>query len=142
VGRFRRHSNICAINNTLKWVVAQVIVILWASGAQAQSTIPQRPEIKFSRADENWGLLADRSLPKAPLDWLKYIPLDDEPSTYLSFGANLRERAVYNNAFLLGATGAPGDSFLLSSIYLHADLRLNEHAQAFVQLEHIGATGR
>jgi hypothetical protein len=126
----------------LKWVVAQVIAILWATGAQAQSGVPQRPEIKFSRADENWGLLADQSLPTAPLDWLKYIPLDGEPSTYLSFGANLRERAVYNDAFLLGATGAPGDSFLLSSIYLHADLRLSEHAQAFVQLEHIGSTGQ
>jgi len=44
-------------------------------------------------------VLADPRVPREPLDSLKYIPLSaDDPKTYLSLGAGLRERFEANDA--------------------------------------------
>ena len=58
---------------------------------------PDRPAIAFNRWSEDWSVLADPDVPREALDELKYIPLsDDDARTYLSFGANIRERFEVN----------------------------------------------
>ncbi|MPW24163.1 alginate export family protein, partial [Paraburkholderia sp. CNPSo 3157] len=52
----------------------------------------KRPVVLFNRWQEDWSVLADKCVPRQPLDSLKYIPLGGDPHSYLSLGANLRER--------------------------------------------------
>jgi hypothetical protein len=117
--------------------------LLGAPPAMAQTALPapQRPEIKLARADEDWRPLADPALRTEPLDQLKYIPLGDNPGTYLSFGGNIRERLEHSDAPLFGTTGIRADDFLLNRAYLHAGLQVAGGFQAFAQVEHTTATG-
>ncbi len=66
-------------------------------------TVPQRPAIQFNRWQEDWSVLADPHVPREPLDGLKYIPLaSTDPRTYLSLGADLRERFETNSTASFG----------------------------------------
>jgi Alginate export len=80
-------------------------------------------------------VLADLEVPREPLDDLKYIPLSDtDPKTYLSLGANARERfEVNDNNFGIG--GSPEDSYILSRLEVHSDFRIAGHLQFFFQLQ-------
>jgi hypothetical protein len=52
----------------------------------------KRPTVLFNRWQEDWSVLANPCVPREPLDGLKYMPLGGDPASYLSLGANLRER--------------------------------------------------
>jgi hypothetical protein len=103
--------------------------------AAPSATAPMRPQIMFNRWQEDWSVLADPGVPKEPLDGLKYIPLSStDPKTYLSFGANVRERFESNNAVNFGIGNNPNANYLISRTELHADLRLGPF-QIFGQLQ-------
>ncbi len=88
-------------------------------------------------------MLAGPAVPREPLDTLKYIPLSaQDPKTYLSFGANLRERFESIDAVSFGAGGAKAQSYVISRLEAHADLRLADQLQAFVQLQSEFAPGK
>ncbi|WP_321908314.1 MULTISPECIES: alginate export family protein [unclassified Paraburkholderia] len=95
----------------------------------------KRPVVMFNRWQEDWSVLANPCVPRKPLDGLKYIPLGGDPSSYLSLGANLRERIESNNAPLFGIGSAQSDTYLIQRVEVHADARLAQHWQFFVQLE-------
>src|SRR3984885_10295195 len=64
---------------------------------------PARPAILFNRWQEDWSVLANPDVPREPFDDLKYISLSArDPQTYLSLGANLRERFESNDATSFG----------------------------------------
>jgi hypothetical protein len=70
-----------------------------ADDQSSQTSTPQRPAIMFNRWQEDWSVLADPRVPREPFDEFKYIPLSDtDRYTYLSFGADTRERFESNNA--------------------------------------------
>jgi hypothetical protein len=97
---------------------------------------PARPAISANRWAEDWSALADPSLRVQPLDELKYIPFyATDPKSYVSFGANLRERFESNNAPNFGVGGTRGDSYLLQRLQVFADIRPNANWQVFVELE-------
>jgi hypothetical protein len=123
---FRRYGLVVVVG--AGWMFASM-----ASQAQTNA----RPDIKFNRWQEDWSVLADPSVPREPLDSLKYIPLSqNDPKTYLSFGVSVRERFESNNAPLFGVGAAnQNNNYLLSRSELHADLRVTEHIQIFAQLE-------
>jgi hypothetical protein len=103
--------------------------------AAAPACAVQRPAISFNRWSENWDALADPCLPRKPFDSLKYLPLSDDGSAWLSLGGGLRERIESNNAPVFGL-GAPGpDSYLIQRLQLHADLRLAQNWQVFTQVQ-------
>ncbi|MFP3559726.1 alginate export family protein, partial [Paraburkholderia sp. SIMBA_049] len=77
-----------------------------AAPAAGTSCTAKRPTVLFNRWQEDWSVLANPCVPRKPLDALKYIPLGGDPSTYLSLGANLRERFELNNAPLFGLGAA------------------------------------
>ena len=87
-------------------------------------------------------MLADPDVRREPLDELKYIPLSDvDTHTYLSFGANIRERFEVNDAYF-GTGGNQQDSYLLSRVEAHADLRIAGQVQMFLQLQSDTAPGK
>ncbi|WP_053057248.1 alginate export family protein [Xanthomonas hyacinthi] len=130
-----RHGALLALACTIAFAVP--------ARAEEQALQPPAPATRplpsTNRWQEDWSALADPVLRQAPLDRLKYLPLDvDDAQRYLSLGANLRERVESNDAPGLG-TGTTADAYLLQRLQLHADLHLGSHWQAFAQLEDVRA---
>ncbi|MDB5481932.1 MAG: hypothetical protein JWO83_2985 [Caulobacteraceae bacterium] len=106
------------------------------SAAAIDSAAPTRPTIEFNRWQEDWSVLANPAAPREPFDDLKYIPLSaTDPQTYLSFGADLRERFEGNDAPNFGVGGAHPEDYVISRLEAHADLHLGSHVQVFTQLQ-------
>jgi hypothetical protein len=104
--------------------------------ADDQTATPQRPAILFNRWQEDWSVLADALVPRQPFDEFKYIPLSDtDRYTYLSFGVDTRERFESNNAAGFGTGANRNQDYVLSRNEFHADLRIANQVQAFVQLQ-------
>lgn len=102
----------------------------------SQTSTPQRPAILFNRWQEDWSVLADPRVPRQPFDEFKYIPLSDtDRYTYLSFGADTRERFEANNAAGFGTGANRNQDYVISRNEFHADLRIANQVQAFVQLQ-------
>jgi len=104
---------------------------------------PHRPSILFNRWQEDWSVLADPRVPRQPLDDLKYIPLSSaDPKTYLSLGADTRERFELNDTPSFGVGRNRKQDYLISRTEAHADLRLAPEIQAFAQLQSDFAPGK
>ena len=107
-----------------------------ADDLSSQTLTPQRPAIMFNRWQENWSVLADPRVPRQPFDEFKYIPLSaTDPTTYLSFGANTRQRFEANNAAGFGTGPNRNQDYVISRNEFHADLRIANQVQAFVQFQ-------
>jgi Alginate export len=120
---------IAAIAALLPWPVQ-------AEDSSSGTTTPTRPSIMSNRWLEDWSVLADPRVPWEPLDWLKYIPLSAyDPKTYLSFGADLRQRFEANNAVNFGVHPNKNQNYLLSRSDAFADLRIADQVQVFIQFE-------
>jgi hypothetical protein len=126
-----------------------LMIIVSSSAAAHNQTlpdakIPQRPFIHFNRWQEDWSVLADPNVPREKLDSLKYIRLSvNDPNTYLSFGADLRERFESNDAmnFGIGAMGKP-QNYVISRMEAYADLHVASQLQVFIQLQSDFAPGK
>lgn len=92
------------------------------------------PAYKSARYDEDYRYLRDPQRRSDPWDPIKYIPLGDNPATYLSFGGELRERAEYYSAPGFGIRGETSDAYLLHRLLLSADLHVTDRFRLFVQL--------
>lgn len=107
------------------------------------SDTPARPNISFNRWQENWSVLADPRTPREPFDALKYIALSTTDSeTYLSLGADLRERFEANDAPDFGIGANRSMDYVISRLDAHADLHLGTHVQIFAQLQSDFAPGK
>src|SRR5271170_1764056 len=103
-----------------------------AADAQIASTAPapQRPAILFNRWQEDWSVLADPRVAPQPFDEFKYIRLSNvDPYTYLSFGADTRERFEANNAQGFGTGVNKNQDYVISRNELHADLHIASQVQ-------------
>jgi Alginate export len=94
-----------------------------------------RPVVMFNRWQEDWSVLSNPCVLRRPLDGLKYIPLGEAVDSFLSLGANLRERLEFNNAPLFGLGSARSDTYVIQRAEVRADARIQQHIQFFVQLE-------
>lgn len=116
-----------------------LIAALQAARADDQSSrtsTPQRPAIMFNRWQEEWSVLADPRVPREPFDEFKYIPLSDtDRYTYLSFGADTRDRFESNNAANFGTGPNRSQNYVISRNEFDADLRIANQLQAFVQFQ-------
>jgi len=87
-------------------------------------------------------VLANPEVLREPLDELKYIQLSTSDSrTYLSLGANVRERLEVKDA-QFGIRGGRQDAYLLSRLEAHSDLRIAGQVQIFLQLQSDVAPGK
>ena len=102
--------------------VAGIILLLPPHLANAQesdrgvdTTQPTRPTILPSRWEEDWSVLADPRVARQPFDNLKYIPLSpNDPKTYLSLGADLRQRFEANDRAGFGVFPNRNNDYLIS----------------------------
>jgi hypothetical protein len=114
-----------------------------ADDATSEVAAPSRPAIMFNRWQEDWSVLADPRVPRVAFDDLKYISLSAaDPHTYLSLGADLRERFEDNDAASFGTGANRKDDYDISRLEIHSDLRITEAFQAFVQLQSDYAIGK
>jgi len=114
----------------MRKAVLPAALLLLATGrvplalAQDLPAAPQRPAIGLNRWQEDWSVLADPALRTEPLDALKYIPLGAGASpAWLSLGGGLRERIETNHAPLFHTVAGLADTYLLSRLELHGDVR-------------------
>jgi hypothetical protein len=102
----------------------------------ARADDAERPAIEFNRWQEDWSVLANPAVPRESLDELKYIPLSaSDPHTYLSFGADVRERFEANDATSFGVGPMHNADYDISRLEVHADARLAGQVQFFAQLQ-------
>lgn len=97
----------------------------------------KRPSRNFLRQNEDWSSLAGVDLSATSDFWdrIKYIPLDDSRSTWLSVGGHVRVRSETWGSFNFGRPAGVehNDTFVLSRALLHADLHLGESLRAYVE---------
>lgn len=126
--------------NQLAWVTGIAVVIaLQISLVIAEAGTS--PQYQLNRADENYRYLQDPAQRTDLWDPLKYIPLHEAGSWYLSIGGEARERYEYFNRPNWGKD--PQDSgYLLQRYFLHADLHLGEQIRLFSQFQSSLEDGR
>jgi hypothetical protein len=105
------------------------------AAAVPQCTAKRPSALSFNRWQEDWSALANPCVPREPFDALKYISPNSDPSTWLSLGANLRERFELNDTPLFGLGSARPDSYVIQRAEVYADAQIGQHVQGFFQLE-------
>jgi Alginate export len=108
----------------------------------AQSEKPvevKRPELQIGdtvRFDEDWSVLRGVDLSKTDDFWdrVKFIPLNQDQSVWLSFGGQVRQRLEYFNQFNWGDSEPQrSDAFLASRIRWNADLHVTPYFRLFAE---------
>src|SRR5262245_63292380 len=133
-----------------RWVVVIMgLALLSLSGvygalparAQSEKTTEEvkRPALQIGSAlrfNEDWSLLKGADLSRTDDFWdrLKYIPLTQDASVWLSFGGQARLRLEYFNQFQWGASEPKqSDAYLLSRLRLSADLHVTPYLRLYVE---------
>nr|WP_246357086.1 alginate export family protein [Pyxidicoccus fallax] len=110
-------------------------------GGRAGAQAPSPPPFKMLRAEEDYRYLRAPDAPRAPLDGLKYLPLDEEGSVFLSLGGDLRQRVEYYRHPEWAEIPAT-DTAWLQRYMLHGDVWLWDRARVFLQLKSGWTIGR
>ena len=64
-----------------------------------------------------------------------HVQSPDDPKTYLSLGADFRERFEANDAANFGVSGNHNNDYIISRTEWHADLHIAGQVQVFAQFE-------
>jgi alginate export protein len=110
----------------------------WAQAGPPASE-PQRPALQIGSAgrfNEDWSVLRGVDLSKTDDFWdrVKFIPLTEDQTVWLSLGGQVRERLEYFNQFQFGASEPePSDVYLLSRYRLSADLHVTRYFRMFAE---------
>ena len=99
-----------------------------------------RPPLTPFPRYEDWSFLRDPSLRVDPYDRLKFIPLNDSETNYLTFGLESRTEFQYLGNNDWGA-GPQNPGVLLERLMPYVDLRLGDHARVFVTVGFSEFTG-
>jgi alginate export protein len=106
--------------------------------------VPQsgvRPALSPFPRFQDWSFLRDASLHVDPYDSLKFIPLNDSETNFLTFGLENRTEFQYlgNNAWGAGPQDLTG--YVFERLMLDSDLHLGNHVRVFITLafDEVGA---
>lgn len=93
----------------------------------------ERPAQKDPRYEEDWSALSGDAAPGPPdfFDEIKWISLGENAA--LSLGGQLRERVEIWDGFAFGAPTDDEETYFLTRIRLHSDLRLGERLRFFFE---------
>jgi hypothetical protein len=105
---------------------------------QSGVRLPLSPFPRF----EDWSFLRDPSLRVDPYDRLKFIPLNDSRTNYLTFGLENRTEFQYLNNNDWGAGPQNLTGYVLERLIPDIDLRLGHHVRMFVTLAFDEFTGK
>lgn len=98
----------------------------------AQSSV-ERPGFKAFRFDEDWTAMHDPAMRASFLDPLKWIPLNEEGSWYMTLGGELRERYEYSREPVFGLAPPPRNDYFLNRAFLFADVHFGPNFRTFVE---------
>jgi len=102
---------------------------------------PPPPLYSLNRADEDYRYLADPARRTDVWDPIKYLPLTESGSWYLSLGGEARERYEYFSHPNWGKD-SQDNGYFLQRYFLHGDLHLGEHLRLFSQFQSSLENGR
>lgn len=110
--------------------------LLRTSPALAQEKpVPQPPKYSPLTFNEDYSYLKDSSLKADPFDGIKYMPLTDDGSVFLTLGGQARYRYEYYNNFGFGGTvPQDDDGYHLLRVMGSADLHVTPYFRVFMQL--------
>jgi len=93
------------------------------------------PWFQFLRQNEDWSVLrgAPDDVSQRPLNRIKYVPLTDDETIWVSFGGHTRGRVEAWDNFAFGAPTTDSDEFALWRLTMHADLHVGPNARVFVE---------
>ncbi|MFL5358566.1 alginate export family protein [Archangium sp.] len=127
------------------WTVLALLVVGLLVGGRAQAQAPQKPSspppFEVLRAEEDYRYLRAPDAPRAPLDGLKYLPLNEKGSVFLSLGGDLRQRVEYYR-YPDWAVAPAADGAWLQRYMLHGEVWLWDRARTFFQLKSGWTLGR
>lgn len=101
----------------------------------------QAQDFKSFRYDEDYRNLGD-SLSLSLYDKLKFTPLNDQKSAYISVGGEIRYQYFQYKNEEWGDVPKDSDGFILSRLLLHTDLHVTNSLRLFVQLQSSLSDGR
>jgi hypothetical protein len=94
------------------------------------------------RYEEDYRVLKASTRANDLWDPLKFVPLNETGSSWVSFGGELRARFEGIGQPIFGLQGSTFDDYVLYRGLFHADLHLGEQLRAFVQLGTAFQAGR
>src|SRR5262249_56757052 len=77
-----------------------------------------------------------------PFDALKYLPIGEDGTRWVTLGGEVRERYEYFHNALWGAGPQDADGYLMQRYMLHGDLHLSDQVRVFSQLKSCVVTRR
>ena len=127
----RRRTNVLGVTALLLGLTCGHVS---ASTSLAQPT--PRPALKSQRADEAYGFLVDPLRRTDRFDPLKYVPIQDGSSAYLTFAASARFRYNYDRPDLFGIGPAKSreGGILLERYLASVDAHYNDQVRGFVEV--------
>lgn len=119
--------------NTSLTSILLAIVLTLASTASAWAD-DSRPAYSILPYEEDWSVLAPNKHLRSThtYDRLKYVPLTQSGSTWLSFGAEERVRVENWNDILFAGPEKNDDTFVLNRLRMHADLHVGPYMRLYV----------
>jgi hypothetical protein len=121
-------------------LVGCVVALTASRNAHGEDDACAHPPTELIRYEEDYSFLRDPACRTDFWDPLKYIAVSEAPDTYVSLGADVRERVEYVHNQDWGRL--PSDGYLLSRFMVHGDVHAGAHLRAFVQLASAFVTGR
>ena len=135
----RRRCFTVIMGLTLQWLcVVSGTLLAWAQTEKAEGE-PKRPPLQIGSAlrfNEDWSTLKGVDLSQTDDFWdrVKFIPLTQDESVWLSFGGQARARVEYFNKFQWGASEPEqSDGYLLTRLRLSADLHVTPYFRMYVE---------
>jgi hypothetical protein len=126
--------------SSLRWLVILGLCLFLTAALKAQTPDPTpldapqpgvRPPLTPFPRYEDWSFLHDPSLRVDPYDRLKFIPLNDSETIYLTLGLENRTEFQYLEKNNWGA-GPQNPGVVVERLMPYVDLRLGDHARVFV----------
>ena len=114
-----------------------LLLLLCAGGLEARAGTPPcaRPAYAVSRWLEDYTFLEDPACRSELWDPAKFIELSNSPETWLSLGADVRQRYELLDHPDFSTANRDTGGYWLQRYMVHADLHVGAHARAFVQLK-------
>ena len=117
-------------------LAASLMVYAGINCVQAADSIPavvSPPAFTALTYDEDYSYLKDPAARTNLFDPLKYIPLDKQGDTYLTFGGQVRDRYEYFNNYTFGKGTQDPNGYNLVRTMLDADLHLSSYFRVFAE---------
>jgi alginate export protein len=125
------------------WLAIFWLCLFAANSLKAQTPDPSptdapqpgvRPPLSPFPRYEDWSFLRDPAKRVDPYDRLKFIPLNDSGTIYLTLGLENRTEFQYLNNNDWGAGPQDHNGYVLERLMPDLDVRLGDHARVFITL--------